>query len=844
MSDFDLIGRDYTPPDLVAKITGAAKYSEDFRAEGMLFCRLLSSPLPHARVRHIDTSEAQAIPGVRAILTAEELPPIPRQAQAPPPPRTAGGGGVPARVDDHGQPIEDPATRGGRLSPMAPEAALTMEPLYEGEPILAVAAVDEATAIAAIERIAIEFERLPFVVDPLESLRPGGPNARLEGNVSQPGGITEIKWTEDVFTEIDEGRVPMGQVPDAETWSYGDLEAGFADAALVLDESLLVTTSGHAALEPRSSMAYWQNGKLYLHCGTQSLSRSVPTIAEWVGISPDRLELISEYTGGAFGGKNPSSHHVVIPATLARKTGQPVMLRITRDEEQCIGRTRPGMLGRAKVGFAADGRITALDLFLISDAGPYGRGDHQSGARVISAMYQPKAMRFRGIGVLTNTVPRGAQRGPGTQAGPVVEQVLTKAARQLGIDDVAIHRVNAPRGQAPFGAPEPDGSRQSVTAAHAAEALDTGADLFGWAERKRRSGRRDGSRVRGVGVALGAYNAGSIGFDGLLTLEPDGRLHIRSGCGHLGNNSVFDTTRAAAEALRMPWEKVEIVQGDSSKHLPWACSQGGSQTAHAMTRANWAAGLDAKRKLQRIAASDLGGRPDDYELGGERVFDRDTPSRGLRYADAARRAIELGGEYDGHDLPENLDTMTAASARALAGRGLMGVATDTFGRDGNTMTFVAGFAEVELDVETGEVKVLDYTAVADCGVVLQPRNCAGQVFGASMLGLSHALYHGQAYDRRYGLSIAGRFHHHKPPGILDAPRFRFAALGIPDPQTPLGVRGIGEPPVGAAFGAVMNALAAAVQGIPLRRTPVTTDVLLTALETEGAWRPELLLSHI
>ncbi len=890
MPDYKLIGHNYTLPDLVAKVTGKAKYAEDFRADGMLYCRLLVSPMPHARVRSIDAREAQKMPGVRAILTANDLPPIPAPptpgappAAVPPagvPPAGASPAGRPAAgtpspgttqaggrrgqgsmaVDEHGQPIQGApgaggqAQRGGRgatppaaappAPTMRPEPALTMEPLYEGEPILAVAAVDEATAVAAIERIKVVYEPLPFVVDPLDSLRPGGPNARLEGNVIVGNTIRELKWTDADFAEAKEGRLPMGRVFDADQWSFGDLEAGFKQAALVIDESFVIPTTSHHPLEPRSAMTYWQNGKLHVHCSTQSLAQAVPVIARWAGIDPSQVVLISPYTGGAFGSRGTAYHYVVIPAWLAKKTGQPVMMRITRDDEQCIGRTRPGMVGRAKVGVAKDGRIMALDLFLVSDGGAYGRGDHLSSARLASLLYQPKAMRFRGVGVLTNTVPRGAQRAPGMQFAPVVELVITKAARRLGIDQVAIHRINAPAGKAPLGPPQADGRRRYVTSAFVREALDQGADLFGWEERKRRSGKRQGTKVRGVGVAVGTYSAGSVGYDGLLTIQPDGKLYIQSGCGHLGTNSNFDTTRAAAEALGMPWERVVITQGDSSKHLPWSSSQGGSQTTHAHTRANWAAGLDAKRKLQEIAAQDLGGQLEDYEVGNERVYRRGSPSRGLTFAQAARRAIALGGKYDGHELPANINPMTKASATALAGLGLMGVAKDTFPRDGDSMSFIAGFAEVEVDVETGEFSVLDYTAVADVGTVLHPRNCRGQVYGGTLLGMAHAIGHRWVYDRHYGLSLGRRFYHSKPPTILDAPRFQFAALNIPDPETPLGARGVGEPPVGAAYGAVVNALAAAVGDDAFRRTPVTADLILTSLEAGGKWAHEALRSHI
>jgi CO/xanthine dehydrogenase Mo-binding subunit len=233
-----LVGQNYTTPDLIAKVTGKARYAEDYQADGMLYARLLLSPMPHARVTSIDTSRALAMPGVKAILTVDDLPAVVAGANL-------GEGIVASTLSERG---------------------LTNEPLYEGEPILAVAAVDELTATEAIERIDVTFEPLPFVVDPIESLRPGGANARIEGNVwvrPAPGAgsnpeITEWKWTADDFAAAPAGELPNGKATD--DWSYGDLDKGFADAALVLDQTFVGPNTSHIPLEPRSAMAYWRNG--------------------------------------------------------------------------------------------------------------------------------------------------------------------------------------------------------------------------------------------------------------------------------------------------------------------------------------------------------------------------------------------------------------------------------------------------------------------------------------------------------------------------------------------------------------------------------------------------------
>ncbi len=484
-----------------------------------------------------------------------------------------------------------------------------------------------------------------------------------------------------------------------------------------------------------------------------------------------------------------------------------------------------------KVGFAKDGRITAVDMFTVTEGGPYGPGgDGNTASRFASLMFQPETMRWRGITSITNTPPRGAQSQPGGFQGVVLmEPVVAKAARKLGIDQVQIRKINAPEGKAKFGPANAQGNRTFATSCFVKEALDKGAEEFKWSERK--SGVRQGSKVRGSGVAISAYNAGSVGFDGLFVIKPDGRMYIQTGIGNLGTESFSDCQRVAAEMIGMPWEKVELTWGDTSKNLPWSCVSGGSQTTHAMTRASHASATDAIAKLKEIAAKDLGGKPDDYEVSDERVH-RKGGGAGMTLAKAAQRAIDLGGKYDGHEVPDNVNAFTKRSAAALAGQGLMGVAKDTYKHDGNSLSFVAAFAEVEVDTETGMYKITDYLCCADVGTVIHPNSLGGQVLGRSMLGISHAIGQRWVYDQKYGVALAKRFYNNNPPTILDAPEhMAWSAVGLPDPETPVGARGIGEPPVAAGCCAVLNAISAAVGDEVFVRAPVLLDHIVKALET-------------
>lgn len=810
-SGYELIGKNYVTADLMAKVTGRSKYAEDFRAEGMLFCRLVLSQMPHGRITHIDASEALAMPGVRAVLTADDIPP---QADY---------------LDDNGRTIK--ASKWG-------ERALTNEPRFQGDPILAVAAVDELTCAEAIEKIKIEMEPLPFAVDPLQTLRPGSPNPHEDGNVwvrptdphAQGMQLTELKWTDQDFADYNQGKLPMGHATDE--WKYGDLDAGFRDAALILDESFVTPDVSHQCLETRTAMAYWQNGKLYMHTGTQSTAQTVPAIARWMNMQPEEVVLISEYTGGGFGSKITGGITMIIPAVLAKKLNAPVMMRISREEEHFIGRARPSIDGRMKVGFAKDGRITALDMYAVCNSGAYdAAGDGASAGRIVSLLYQAPAMRWRGVSVMTNTPTRSAQSAPGGMQGiAIMEPILAKAARKLGVDQVALRRANCPEGKAEYGPPNHQGKRAHTTSCYLKDALDHGAEQFKWNQRVAQQPKRIGSKVRGVGVSLSTYVGGTIGFDGLLVITTEGRVRFHSGIGNLGTESVIDVHRAGAEVLGVPWEMCDVVWGDTSRSFPYTCASGGSQTTHAMSRAAHSVATAARQRLKEVAAKTRGGQPDDYDVVSGRIV-RKGGGEAMSFAQAAQHAIQLGGIYDGHEAPDGVHKLTRQSVVALAGQGLVVAAKDMYPRDGDTYSYVASFAEVEVDVETGKYYLTDFLAYADVGTVVHPNALGGQITGRSTLGIGHAIGQKWVLDPEYGYTVAKRFYQSKPPTILDVPvDMQWNALNIPDPETPVGARGIGEPPVGGGCAAVLNAISDAMGDDIFQRAPVNADTILTSYE--------------
>jgi CO/xanthine dehydrogenase Mo-binding subunit len=735
-------------------------------------------------VTSIDASAALAMPGVHGVLTADE--------------------------------VENP--------PEPQETILTNEPLFVGHPILAVAADTEELATDALEQIKVTYEELPFTVDPLQSLFPGGPNARTNGNVVQGVELKNVKWTAQDFAAVTEGQLPQG-APLAE-WSFGDIDAGFAAAKLVLDETFVTAGLGHHSMEPRSAFAYWQNGKCHLYGSTQSQSFPIPGIARLCGVEPADLVYVSEFCGGGFGSKGGAYPLMAIPALMAKKIGRPVMMRISRHEEFFMGSARAGFQGRIKMGFAADGRVTAVDLYIVQENGPnQGFNDWSSAAEAVTIIYQPAAMRFRGVPVATNTPPRGPQRGPGqNQIACAVEPLIDKAAKQLGLDRVALRRLNAPDNSAKVGS-----MQGGVTSAYLKNALERGAEQFDWAERQARSGQRSGSKVRGVGVGTAYHSAGGNGFDGLVRITPDGKIHIHTGVGNLGTYSHTVTSRVAAEVLKANWDNCTVVRGDSSKHLPWNLGQFGSNTSFTMTRTNYVAAMDAVAKLKEIAAMDLGGAPEDYDIGGERVFSKSDTAKGLTYGQAAQRAIELGGKFDGHEVANDLNVMTKASAAGVAGTGLVGVAKDNLPRTGTVPALAAGFIEIELDVETGKFEILEYVGVADCGTVLHPQGLSHQIKSGAVMGLGLAATERHIYDPQNGLPGNIGLLQAKPVSYLDVPAtMQTAWVDIADAQNPVGAKGIGEPVQGCAAAALLCAISDALGGHYFNRTPVMPDMIVNA----------------
>ena len=786
------IGKDFLPPDVHGKVTGRIKYAEDYTRDGMVYARLLTSPIPHARVVNIDASRALAMDGVFGILTADDV-----------------------------YPDGEPDGPGLKI--------LTNEPTLVGEPILAIAAVDEKTAEDALAQIDVTFERLPFVTDPLDSLAEGGDNA-YPGNantyVFRQGFATE-KWSRDQVASFRAGNEPTAEPQQG--WAYGDLEQAFANSAYVYEGTFTTAGYPHHSMEPRSAMAYWEDGKLYLHGTSQSLTALADDMAGIIGVPKEDFVFINAATGGGFGqrARAGSIPNMAIPAKLSQKINRPVMMRATREEEFTFGGARQGFQGWIKVGFNADGTMAATDLYIISDnGGKGGGGDASSAADLISVLYQPAAVRFRGTSIGTNTGHRGAQRGPGqNQIAPIISPIMDKAADELGISRFEIRKINTPM-TGDVSGPQ----RTPFTSAYMPEALEQAAAAFDWEARQARRRQRNGSKVVGLGIGQGYHNAGRSGMDGIVSMGSDGRLKIHNGVGNLGTYSYASTSRAAAEVLKMPWERCDILNERTDNHLPITSPQDGSNSIFTNTRTCYGAAQDMLAKMKEIAAMDLGGAPEDYDISNERVHRIADESVGMSYAEVAQRAMELGGKFTGQaEVPEDLAEWTQISVSRLAGSAFLGLYHDPR-HEGNPPGFTVTCTEIELDLETGKYEILDMLSIGDCGTVMHPQGLKNQLVGGAVWGIGLSGYERHLYDPQNGIPASTGYWQSKVPTYLDTPvKIETGWVDLPDPENPVGARGIGEPAMGAVSAALTAAISDALDGHLFNTAPVTADMIINHL---------------
>jgi CO/xanthine dehydrogenase Mo-binding subunit len=652
------------------------------------------------------------------------------------------------------------------------------EVTYVGQPLAAVCAESADAAERAARAVVVEVERLPHAVTVADAMAPGAPPVRpgLESNL--------------LFKE------PRMHV-------RGDVPAGLAAADVTVTREVRTPCVLHSALEPHSAVAEWDGDRLTVWESTQGIYRVRENLARVLGIPHTAVRVICEAMGGGFGAKNHAGAHTYIAALLARRLGRPVACFVDRVGEQTDTGNRPASVQRITLGATHDGRLTAIDV--VAEV-PLGIGGWEGGpGEIYHELYACPNVRTHETFAFVNSAAMAAFRAPGHAEGAVgLELALNALARALHMDPLALRRANL--------ATHDQKRSRPYTGNRLAECYEEGARRIGWHAPRDRSTHRK----RGVGVAAQVWSTGG-GPPSYATvrLNADGTADVLAGSQDLGTGTRTILAQVAAEALGHRLEMVRAVIGDTASG-PYAGNSWGSMTVASLTPAVRMAAEDARHALLDAAAGLLGVSPEALDARDGRVT--------VRGAGAGSAGEAESGGGDARSLTFGEITAKLGSVM-IQGHGSRGPNPP----DAGIVTTGAQFAEVEVDTETGVVRVLRVVAVHDAGRIVNPTLAESQLEGGIIQGLGFALFEERALDPRLGLPLNVGLHDYKIPTMADVPEIDGHFLAGADPRANhVGVRGIAEPAIIPTAPAIAGAVADAL-GVEVLELPLTPWRVLGAL---------------
>lgn len=752
MSQYRLVGHRLPRLDALDKATGSAKYTGDINLPGMLHGRLLRSPHAQARVTRLDGSKALLSPDVVAVIGPED---VPRKAFNV----AALSFITPSRY----QVIKD-------------QHIFSERPRYAGDVVAAVAATSPEAADEALDLIEVEYQVLPAVLDPEEALRPGAPlvHEGVENNM-----VSHVKM------------------------ATGDLEKGFAEADLVLEDTYTTSRQKQCQLELNVSIAsFGEDGRLTLWttCALPHLARLM--IADIFDLPPDQVRVITLNIGGGFGSRLGLVAEPYAVA-LAERTGRPVMVEIPRDEDFYGTECRHPSIIRLKAGARKDGALTALQATALVNTGAYAT--HGPAVRAVIGgtmrrLYPCPNFQYDGYAVYTNTPVAGAYRGyGGPQALFALESHMDMLARGLGLDPLEFRLKNTVQPGAT------DLATGRPIASHSLEeCIRSGARAIGWQEPLARRGEA-GARRRGAGAACFIWTSGTggnprmpEGSEAVLDLDDQGRVRLYVGICDPGTGAKTALVQIAAEQLGQTIGELVLVEGDTDA-TPFDVGSHASRTLYVGGGAVLAAAAALRERILAQAADLLEASPGDLALAPGRVYVLGSPSRWRSLAQVATAAREAG---------------SALEAR---------VRHDP----ANAAPFGAQFVEVEVELETGMVNVLRVVAAHDVGRAINPAVVEGQIEGALHHGLGYALTEVLRMDGVTGQVQNPSFLDYRLATALDMPRVETILVEVPDETGPHGAKGVGENGMLATAAAVANAVYDAT-GIRVRDLPMMAEEILDA----------------
>ncbi len=580
-------------------------------------------------------------------------------------------------------------------------------------------------------------------------------------------------------------------------YNRGDVDKGVAEAEIIFERTYKTASEIHHPAETHASIAQWDEDRLTVWDSTQAIFSVRDGLARAMGIPASKVRVIKMYMGGGFGSKLGVNEHTIVAARLAKETGRSVKITLSRKENSlCVG-NRPTSLITIKAGAKKDGTLTSLYLKNYSSGG-VGRGDRCS--EPLIDIYKCPNVKVEEFTVFTNTGASRPTRAPGHVQGTfALEGFMEELADELGLDPVELRRKNyTSSNQGETGIP------------YSSKGLDKcyelGAEKIGWARRNKKPGDGQGKKKRGLGVASQIWwGAGVPGTLADIKVHPDGSVEAICGTQDLGGGTRTFMAMVTAETLGLEPQDITVKIGDTT--YPWAPLSGGSLTTPSVAPAIRDAALKAAEYLKNLAAKKLNIAASDIVLEHKKLFDKNNPERFIVFQDITkelRREAVFHGERS--DLPA-------------------GFAYNTFG---------AHFAEVEVDTETGQVKVVKVVAVHEIGRVINKLTAESQVVGGITQGVSAALFEERVIDENTGKMVNPNLQNYKPATSMDIPEIVPIFIDLVDPRiNNLGTKGLGEPPRIPISAAVANAVYNAI-GVHLREIPMTPDKILKALETKEA----------
>jgi xanthine dehydrogenase molybdenum-binding subunit len=765
-AEYLTVGQSVPPIYGIEKATGTLRFPADINLSSMLWMKILRSPHAHAKIVEVDTTAAEKMPGVAAIITHKDVPKVlfgPYQNEIYP---------------------------------------LDEEIRFVGDTVAAVAAKDWNVAEEAIRAIRVTYEVLPAVHDPESGVQPGAPGAVLhypESHELKPGDIRpdQLGTFGNVIGLKEGGPTVVNE--------RGDVEKGFAESDVVIERSFRQSEVNAVSHEPRACVAVYENDTCTLWCSVQDPYRLQDSMARVLGLPMEAVRVVSTNLGGAFGVK-VTGRFAVLCALLARKTGRPVKIWFTREEESLDSHNRSALTHYVKAGANRDGSLTAIEVRTFLDNGywPYGGlGQNIAFAictRPMDLYHRCPNVKWEVFVVRTNRPSTGPYRGRAdAESHFPIESVMDELAYGIQMDPIEFRLKNRLReGDDLCSAPN-----KIMSTVWLEEAARAGADKIGWERRSRSAASTKGARKKGMGMAMVIHSCGSnpAGIsEAEVTIDGTGQISLFSGTADQGSEQQTTLRQMVAEILGVSLDDVGGCNADTST-CPFDSGPFSSRTVYATGIAASRAAEEVKKKLLEVAANSLREVVSALDIGKKSVCLRANPSKRVDLGQLARLA---GG--------------------SISGRGIHNAKEDRLFAYG----FAAAFAEVEVDVETGEVKILRLVSSHDVGRAINPMIVEGQILGGAAQGLGYALSEGFYFDQRTGTALNQWFLDLRTPSILDLPDIEPVMVELGEPTHPFGAKGCSEISYVGVAPAVANAIFHAT-GARVTELPMTPDVILKAL---------------